>query len=217
VNRLVDIRAAVEDELIFDPALNASRIAVTTMSGDVTLRGTVPSYLQYLKAADAVRRIAGVTSVCNDLAVVLPPGDHREDHALTAAANTVLTLNVTVPAGVDAAAHDGSITLTGTVRYGSQRVAAERAVARLIGVRNIIDAIEIRWDAKAVDAAAAVRSALDRYALVPEGSDVVVETSGSTVTLTGHVRTWAERDAMLNAAWMTPGVYAVCDELRIVR
>jgi osmotically-inducible protein OsmY len=35
------------------------------------------------------------------------------------------------------------------------------------------------------------------------------------ITLTGHVRTWAEHDAVLDAAWMARGVIDVSDELQI--
>ena len=38
----------------------------------MTLTGTVPSYPQYLEAAAATRRVAGVTGVHNNLMVVLP-------------------------------------------------------------------------------------------------------------------------------------------------
>jgi hypothetical protein len=40
-------------------------------------------------------------------------------------------------------------------------------------------------------------------------------TSGTTVTLTGHVRTWAEHDAVIAAAWMASGVMDVADQLYI--
>jgi osmotically-inducible protein OsmY len=43
----------------------------------------------------------------------------------------------------------------------------------------------------------------------------MVDTSGNSVTLTGHVRTWAEHDAVLDAAWMAPGVSYVDDRLYI--
>ena len=46
-------------------------------------------------------------------------------------------------------------------------------------------------------------------------SDVAVDTKGNTVTLTGHVRTWPEHDAAIDAAWMASGVYDVNDELTI--
>ena len=38
---------------------------------------------------------------------------------LTTMANNALTLNVTVPDGVEATAANGNITLTGTVSYGT--------------------------------------------------------------------------------------------------
>jgi osmotically-inducible protein OsmY len=36
------------------------------------------------------------------------------------------------------------------------------------------------------------------------------------VTLHGHVHTWAERDAVVSAAWMAGGVMQVCDDLDII-
>jgi len=38
---------------------------------------------------------------------------------------------------------------------------------------------------------------------------------GSIITLTGHVRTWAEHDAVVGAAWMARGVIDVDDELEV--
>jgi len=215
VSKNKDIRMAVEDELIFDPLVDATNITVASIGGDVALNGTVPSYPQYLEATDAARRIAGVTSVHNHLEVVLPTGDYRDDPTLTTTANNALALSIIVPDGVEATADDGNITLTGTVSYGTQRDAAETTVAWLTGVRNVKDDIEISYDADPVDVTVAVQGALDRQALILDDSDVLVDTSGSTVTLTGHVRTWAEHDAALDAAWMTAGVYDVLDELVI--
>ena len=60
-----------------------------------------------------------------------------------------------------------------------------------------------------------VQDALDRYALIPDDSDVAADTRANTVTLSGHVRTWAEHDAAMNAAWMTRGVYLVRDNLSV--
>jgi osmotically-inducible protein OsmY len=210
-----DTRAAVEDELIFDPLVASSDIRVENVGGNVALNGTVPSYPQYLEAAAAARRVAGVTSVHNHLQVVLPPGGERADPLLTTTANNALELDITVPDTVVAAAHNGNITLTGTVHYGYQRTAAESRVAAMTGVRNVKDDIEISSDADPVDVTIAVQDALDRNALVPDDSDVVVDTDENAVTLTGHVRTWAEHDAVLDAAWMTPAVYDVYDKLVI--
>ena len=185
------------------------------VNGDVALNGTVPSYPQYLEAAAAVRRVGGVRSVHNHLQVVLPDEDYRDGATLTTAANNALALNVTVPDGVEAAARDGNLTLTGAVKYGRQRDAAELAVAGLVGVRNIKDDIDISYDADPVDVTVYVQEALHRNALVDDDSDVSVDASGSTVTLYGHVRTWAERDAVVGAAWMAGGVMQVLDDLDV--
>jgi osmotically-inducible protein OsmY len=215
VSKTKDIREAVEAELTFDPLVDETNITVKNMNGEVALNGTVPNYPQYLEAAAAAQRVAGVTNVHNHLEVVLPPGDYRDDATLTTTANDALTLNITVPAGVEATARNGNLRLTGAVSYGSERAAAELAVAGLTGVRNIKDDIEIAYDADPVDVTFLVQDALDRYALIPDDSDVVVETSGNTVTLNGHVATWAEHDAAVGAAWMASSVSEVFDNLYI--
>jgi osmotically-inducible protein OsmY len=210
-----DVRAAVEKELSFDPMVDSADITVRNINGDVALNGTVPSYPQYLAAAAAARRVAGVTDVHNHLQVVLPDSDYRDDVKLATAANNALAANVTVPDNVEATAYDGDVTLAGTVAYGSQRAAAEAAVARQAGVRNVIDEIEIVFDADPVDVDLHVQEALDRCALVPDGSDVTAETKDDVITLTGHVRTWAEDEAVVGAAWMASGVIDVQDDLKI--
>ena len=211
-----DIRDAVESELSYDPLVDDADISVKNINGDVALNGTVPSYPQYLEAAAAARRVAGVKNLQNHLEVVLPPSDYRDDAMLTTTANEALTLNVTVPDGVEATAKNGNLTLTGTVKYGTERAAAELTVAALTGVRNIKNDIDISYDADPVDVTWFVQGALDRNALVDDDSDVSVDTSGTTVTLRGHVRTWAERDAVVGAAWMAGGVMQVRDDLDII-
>jgi osmotically-inducible protein OsmY len=211
-----DIHEAVEAELEFDPLVDDADIHVVNINGDVALDGTVPSYPQYLEAAAATQRVAGVRNVHNHLQVVLPDEDCRDDAILTTAANNALALNVTVPDGVEATARDGNLTLTGAVEYGRQRKAAELAVAGLVGVRNVKDDIDISYDADPVDVTWLVQDALDRNALVDDDSDVSVDTSGNTVTLRGHVRTWAEREAVVGAAWMAGGVMQVRDDLDII-
>jgi len=210
-----DIREAVEAELRYDPLIDPADISVANINGDVALNGTVPSYPQYLEAAAAAQRVTGVKNVHNHLEVVLSDDDYRDDAILTTSANNALTLNITVPDGVEATAVDGNVTLTGVVAYGKQREAAELAVSGLTGVRNVRDDIDISNDADPVDVTVLVQAALDRNALIADDSDVVADTKGNSVTLTGHVRTWAEHDAAVSAAWMADGVFEVRDDLAI--
>ena len=134
---------------------------------------------------------------------------------LATAANNALAANVTVPDSVEATAEDGDITLTGTVSYGTQRAAAEAAVASLAGVRNVFNDIEISYAVDPVDVDLHVQEALDRSAAVPDGSDVKADTKDGIITLTGHVRTWAEHDAVIGAALMAQGVIDIRDELQV--
>jgi osmotically-inducible protein OsmY len=89
------------------------------------------------------------------------------------------------------------------------------AVATLTGVRRVKNEIKISWLADPLDVTAVVQDALDRYALISDDCDVAVISDGDTVTVAGHVRTWAERDAVVDAAWMAPTVCNVYDELII--
>jgi len=89
--------------------------------------------------------------VRNHLEVTLPPGDYRDDPTLTATANNALTLNNTVPCGVEATAANGNLTLTGTLRDTTERAAAELRVAGLTGVRSVQNDIQIRDDTGPAD------------------------------------------------------------------
>jgi hypothetical protein len=116
MGRSNDIRAAVIDDLTFDPDVDASDIRVEEMDGDVVLTGSVPSYPQYVQAAAVAARAAGVRCVHSHLQVALPRGDHRDDLTLAAMASDALTLGGTVPEGVEATAKDG--------RHHSHRIRA---------------------------------------------------------------------------------------------
>jgi osmotically-inducible protein OsmY len=215
MTKTTDIREAVQAELDFDPLVDTASITVKNIDGDVAINGTVPSYPQYQEAAAAARRVSGVKQVHNHLMVQLPDADYRDDVQLATAANNALGWDVTVPSGIEATARDGNLTLSGLVAYGSQRLAAERAVSGLTGVRNVKDDIEVSYDADALDVTLLVDDAIDRNALFYDDSDVQVAVNGNTVTLGGQVRTWAEHDAAVGAAWMASGVYEVIDDIAI--
>ena len=210
-----DIREAVEEELSHDRLLDAAGITVRNLDGSVALTGTVASYQQYLEAAEAARRVTGVTRVHNHLEVVLAPGDYRDDAMLTTAANNALAASATAPEGVEATAKNGNLTLTGAVKYLSERSAAELVVSGLTGVRNIKDEIQLVFDVDPADVNGLVREALDCHRVPPDNSRVVARASGNTVMLGGRVRTRAQRDAVVAAAWRGHAVMAVIDELEI--
>ena len=159
--------------------------------------------------------MADVTSVHNHLEVRLPPGDYRDDAMLTTAANNALAASAAVPEGVEATARNGNLTLAGAVKFPSQSAAAESAVSDLTGVRHLRNKISFVFDVAPADVNALVREALDQHAEPVGDSRVVTDISGNTVTLIGHVRTEAQRDAVVRAAWRGHAVMAVIDQLEI--
>ena len=138
-----DIRAAVHEELVTDPLVDADDIVVEVFDGQVSLNGTVPSQTQCSDAVAAAQRVAGVTAVHNLLAIALPSRDYGDDAALAQLVNQALAADRAVPDDVRAAARHGDIFLTGTVRYSAQRAAAEDAVAGVAGVLGVTNQIEV--------------------------------------------------------------------------
>src|SRR5258708_12204840 len=74
-----DIRRDVEDELRWDPDIDATDIAVTASNGVVTLAGFVRSYMQKYQAEADAKRVPGVVAVANDIQIRLPGVDERPD------------------------------------------------------------------------------------------------------------------------------------------
>ena len=56
-----------------------------------------------------------------------------------------------------------------------------------------------------------VQDALDRYGLMAVDTEVRIGASDGTIPLTGHVRTWSEHDAVIDAVWRGVGVKNVRD------
>jgi len=74
-----DIKRDVEDELRWDPDLDATDIAVNGKERRRHARRVYRSYGDKLEAEAAAKRVAGVLGVANDIEVRLPSLDQRPD------------------------------------------------------------------------------------------------------------------------------------------
>ena len=99
--------------------------------------------------------------------------------------------------------------------YGTERAPPRRPCRGLIGVRNVSNLIDISYAADPVAVNLHVQDALERSALVADDSDVTADAKDGIITLSGHVRTWAEHDAVVGAALMATGVIDVRDNLQV--
>ena len=203
------IKQDVEEELQFDPDIDATDIAVSVNSGVVTLTGFVRSYLQKMEAEADAKRVAGVLGVVNDIEVRLPNIDQRPDPEI--AREAIAQIKNELPNAWDkirVVVRKGWVTLEGEVEWNYQRERAEDAVKRVVGVSGVTNSIEVKPRTAPVEIKRKIEEALRRSAEV-DASRINVETNGDEVILTGTVRSWAERQDAERAAWWAPGVKAV--------
>ena len=131
---------------------NNPKIEVTVENGVVTLGGEVDAYAKKWTAYLTARRVAGVVEVIDNIKVKLPASFKLSDEEIYRMAVHAIGLNVSLPHDrIKVSVQDASITLTGEVDKGYQRVAAERAVRHLKGVAWVSNEITILPLLKQVD------------------------------------------------------------------
>jgi osmotically-inducible protein OsmY len=124
-------------------------------------------------------------------------------------------LDSLVPKTVDASVEDGYVTLTGTVSWQYERDEADFVASNIVGALDVINTIEIEHPApNAGDVQNSIMKAFKRNAAV-DGNELTVWTDNGTVTIKGSVRSWAEHDEAIDAAWAAPGVTSVRDDMTI--
>lgn len=211
----VQLKQDIEQELAWDPEVNAAQIGVSVDKGAVSLLGTVDTYAQKWAAEDATKRVGGVRTVAHDLTVKILSGHVRSDSDVASAVQSALKWNVLVPKAVTAVVRDGWVTLGGQVDWNFEREAAEFAVRYLTGVVSVSNGITLKKsEASATEVKEKVEAALQRQAAT-DAKSIHVDTDGSQVTLTGHASSWQSVADASNAAWAARGVTHVFDKLKV--
>jgi osmotically-inducible protein OsmY len=207
------LRDDILRHLEWDPQFDASRVGATVNEGIVTLSGYVDTYAAKLAAERCARKLYGVRGVANELQVAL--AEERIDPDLVKDALFALKNRVDVPPGIEVTVRNGVISLGGSVAWMYQKLAAERAVKYLRGVRGVMNHISIRPMATPRDVQHRIIESLHRVADI-DARRIHVDAEGRTVTLSGNVKSYAEKVEAERAAWTAPGVSEVRNRIGII-
>lgn len=202
-------------ELDWEPSVNAGHIGVEVTDGVVTLQGRVGNYEEKWAAEQAAKRVLGVRGIAMNIDVVLKDGLARNDTDIAIAAENAFDWSASIPNGaIKVLVENGWVTLSGDVQWPFIREAAEKVVRTLVGVKGVTNHVTISPPVEPRDIKTKIEAALYRRAHI-DTKAIKVTVAKGTVTLTGQVDSLAERDTVEHAAWSTPGVRVVVDNLMV--
>jgi osmotically-inducible protein OsmY len=183
--------------------------------GVVTLTGHLDTFAEKFAIERAVQRVQGVKAVAVELDVKLAPSHKRSDTEIAQAAESGMRWHSAVPDDrVQIKVEQGWVTLSGELDWEFQRDSAYKAVRTLTGVVGVTNLILLKPCVAPADISSRIRDALTRHA-EREAKHIEVNVVGSTVTLRGHVDSWAERKTAQGAAWAAPGITSVVNRLAV--
>jgi osmotically-inducible protein OsmY len=194
------IQQDVLRELASDTRVERTKVGVEVDSGVVTLSGILSDYLEKMAAQDAAFR-AGVLDIVNNIAVYPSGAFERTDAEVAQAVRQALRSDARVPdQQIRTTTAAGRVTLEGDVTRGDEREAAQRAVRHLLGVRAVVNQIEVapsRIQANSIHEE--IECALVRLA-EERARQIRVDVRDGMVQVAGLVDSWHEHEAVLTAA-----------------
>lgn len=209
------IKKDVLDELVWQPNIDETQIGVIVEDGVVTLTGYVADYSTKLAVENAVKGIAGVKAVATDIDVKFSENYKKTDMEIAKAAVKALDWNTLVPnENIKLKVDNGFIYLSGSVPWEYQKNAAKSTVDHLNGVKGVINTIEIKQDVDPIHVKEKIKHAYKRSAYV-DSTKINVAIEGSTIKLTGTVTSIKEKEEAEKAAYLSPGIKKVKNELKV--
>jgi len=211
-----ELQKDVQDAIKWEPLLNAAEIGVTAKDGIVTLTGTVDSYSKKSEAEDAAKQVAGVKAVVENIEIKLSNSwGKKDDNDIAKEVLNAYDWNWQVPNGkVKVKVEKGWVTLDGELQWYYQKEAAKDAVKNLLGVTGVSNNITIKSEVRAQIEKRDIESALKRNWSIDD-KDIAVKVSDHSVTLTGNVSSWYQKEEAARIAYNAPGVWTVDNELTV--
>jgi osmotically-inducible protein OsmY len=211
----LEIQKNVQEELKWEPSINASEIGVAVSNGIVTLTGYVDTFSKRKIAKNAAQRVVGVKAVAEDIVVKLLSSSKKTDTDIAQAVVNALKWHASVQENrIKVTVESGWVTLEGTVNWAFEKEATKLAIENLMGVIGVSNLITIEPKVSTTDVKAKIRSAFQRNSSI-DANNIIVETIGSSVILTGTVRSFAEKQDAEDAAYKAIGITDVDNQLEV--
>jgi len=209
----------VMEKLKFEPRLDESNITISIQGNNdiVVLDGTVRSFTEKLAAEKAIKSLANVRTIANEIEVDLSIGYHKTDVEIAKEVTNALKNNtITALQNIQSVVKNGIVTLTGDVDWYYQKSTAFNAIDKLFGIKSIINNIAVKpliiIDSSKVKNQ--ITQEFERHARIDAGKiKVIVE--GKKIILNGEVRNYDEMEDAKDAAWSIAGVQEVENNLTI--
>jgi osmotically-inducible protein OsmY len=203
------LRDAVIAQLNFEPEVDPAGIGVAAEDGVVTLSGFVDDYAQKVAAEKAVKRLFGVKGLANELMVRMV--SERTNTDIAKDAIYLLECDVHfVGSNVTVTVKDGLLTLEGTVEWDFQKVATEKAMQCIRGVKAVANLIEVAPTASPADIQKKTEEALRSSAEV-DARQIKATARDQVAVLSDNARSRSKGEEIERAAWSVAGVVRVGD------
>lgn len=210
-----EIKDAILAELMWQQNINDTNIGVIVEDGVATLSGVVDSYTKKLAAEKVAKSTEGVKATALDIEVKLGDNYKKTDKEIAKAAANALAWEAAVPQeNIFVKVEEGQIYLSGEVDWFYQKEAAKNTVENLMGVKNVINTIDVKHGEDSNETIEKITKAFERLANI-DSKNIDISVDGNTVTLSGSVRTISEKDEAQKVAYFTPGVKEVKNELQV--
>ena len=210
------IQTDVQNQLKWEPEMNAAQIGVAVNNGIVTLSGIVDNYPKKLTAERIAKNVIGVKAVALDIQVGISPVNRKSDTEIAEACVNALRWDSSVPDDkLKVKVENATVTIEGTVEWGYQRLAAKNAIMKLTGVKGVNNMVVVKQKPSSIDIKQRIRQSFITTA-GHEADNIRLEVLGSKVVLRGSVKSHYEKEEAENTAWATPGVNEVENKIEVV-
>ena len=211
-----EIKSDILEELAWQPNVDETEIGVVVEDGTVMLTGVLDDYRKKVAAEDAVKNVRGVKALVGDIQVKYGANYQKTDLEISKAIVKAFEWNTAVPEDeISVEVRDGWVNLSGEVDWAYQKDAAKRVAENIIGVKWINNAITIKQSIQPADMKEQINKAFLRSADI-EANAITVEATEGLVKLFGTVHSIAEKKAAEDAAYLSPGVHIVINELEVI-